>query len=132
MLPVLDEAYKVGMLNYTQILFDHPEDPEKLAEAQRNRLSPYKALYASTLGGAQSMRIDHLVGNFEPRKDADFVVLDWNGGQRALRWRQSLKIDGSSPSDIHEAADLLFGLIAAGDDRAIEATYVMANSAWQR
>lgn len=132
MLPVLDEAYKVGMLNYTQILFDHPSDPDKWAEAQRNRLSPYKALYASTLGGAEALRIDHLVGNFEPGKEADFVVLDWNGGQRALLWRQSSKIEGASPKDIHEAAELFFGLVAAGDDRAIQATYLMANCAWQR
>jgi hypothetical protein len=81
MLNVLDDAYKTGMCNNAAL-----EDP---AEAERNKISPYRGFWSITLGGAEGLYIDDLVGNFAPGKEADFVVLDWNGGPAALAWRQS-------------------------------------------
>ena len=78
MINVLDEAYKVGMVNNT--LLDGSVDPrwQDLKEAERNKLSPYRAFYSVTLGGAHGLYIDDRIGNFEPGKEADFVALDWN------------------------------------------------------
>ncbi len=72
MLSVLDEAYKIGMINNGTV-----EDP---AEAERNKLSAYRGFWSITLGGAEGLYIDDLVGNFAVGKEADFVALDCNGG----------------------------------------------------
>jgi hypothetical protein len=49
------------------------------------------------------------LGNFNPGKEADLVVLDWNGGPRATSWHQSMVTDGVSPSTMEQAADLDYG-----------------------
>lgn len=120
---VLEEAYKVGMCNNT--LLDGSVNPREqdLAEAERNKLNPYRAFYLATLGGAQALYLDDLLGNFTRGKEADFVVLDWNAGPLALRWHQSL-LPASGPETIEQAAQLLFGVMAVGDDRNIDETWV--------
>ena len=57
MLQTLNEAYKVLQL-------------------QGYRLSAYEAFYLATLGGAKSLGLDDLIGNFLPGKEADFVVME--------------------------------------------------------
>ena len=52
-------------------------------------------------------------------------MLDCNGGPPALAWRQSLIAENGTPSTLEQAADLLFGVMAVGDDRAIEQTWAM-------
>jgi guanine deaminase len=76
--------------------------------------------------------IDDPVGNFDPGKEADFVVLDCNGGPPALAWRQSLIAEGGKLSTIEQAADLLFGLMVVGDDRAIAQTWAMGQQVYLR
>ena len=90
MVRVLEEAYKVGMCNNTML--DGSVDPREqdLAEAERNKLSPYRAFYLATLGGARALYLDDMLGNFDKGKEADFVAIDWNAGQLAMRWHQSL------------------------------------------
>ena len=105
------------------------DDP---AEAERNKLSPYRGFWSITLGGAEGLYIDDLVGNFALGKEADFVVLDWNGGPPALAWRQSLIADGRQPADVEQAADLLFGMMMVGDDRAVDETWVMGRQVYLR
>ncbi len=124
MLHVLDEAYKVGMVNNGTL-----DDP---AEAGRNKLSAYRGFWSITLGGAEGLYIDDLVGNFVPGKEADFVVLDCNGGPPALAWRQSLIAEDGNPQTLEQAADLLFGLMVVGDDRAIDQTWAMGRQVYQR
>ena len=69
------------------------------AEAERNKLSPYRGFWSITLGGAEALYLDDLVGNFDPGKEADFVALDWNAGQPALAWHQSLIAAAKSADD---------------------------------
>jgi guanine deaminase len=132
MLNVLDDAYKVGMCNNT--LLDGSVDPTKqdLAEAERNKVSPYRGFWSVTLGGAEGLYIDDLVGNFEPGKEADFVVLDWNGGPSAQPWRQSLIVDGKAPQTMEQAANLLFGIMMVGDERAVDETWVMGKRLYKK
>jgi len=124
MLNVLDDAYKIGMVNNARL-----DDP---AEAERNKLSAYRGFWSITLGGAEGLYIDDLVGNFAAGKEADFVVLDCNGGPPALAWRQSLIAEDGKPSTLEQAADLLFGLMTVGDDRAIEQTWAMGRQVYLR
>ena len=105
------------------------EDP---AEAERNKLSALRGFWSITLGGAEALYIDDLVGNFAPGKEADFVVLDWNGGPPIQPWRQSLIAGERGPTTVEQAADLLFGLMIVGDDRAIDQTWAMGRCLFTR
>ena len=132
MIRVLEEAYKVGMCNKT--MTDGSVDPRQqdLAEAERNKLSPYRAFYLATLGGARAMYLDDMLGNFDKGKEADFVAIDWNGGQHAMRWHQSLICAEGGPKTTDQAAQLLFGVMSCGDDRNIDETWVAGKRAYKK
>ena len=132
LLATLDDAYKVGMCNNTML--DGSVNPalKDPAEAERNKLSPYRGFWSLTLGGAEGLYIDDMVGNFAIGKEADFVALDWNGGPTAMAWHQSLACRGERPSTIEEAADLLFGIMMVGDDRAVDETWIMGKRLYKK
>ena len=87
----------------------------KVQQLQGSTLHPLEALYLATLGGARSLGLEESIGNFVPRKEADFVVLN-PGATPLLKRRTSLRDD---------AIDRLFALIHLGDARAIAATYTL-------
>jgi guanine deaminase len=133
MLNVLNQAYKIGMCNNT--LMDGSVDPSKKndAEGERNKLNAMRAFYSATLGGARGLYLEDKIGNFNPGKEADFVVLDWNGGPVGTKWHQSLIVkDGETPKNIDQAAKLLFGVMAVGDDRAVDETWVYGKRLYKR
>ena len=101
---VLEEAYKVGMCNNTMLDGSVNPREQDLAEAERNKLSPYRAYYLATLGGARALYLDDMLGNFDKGKEADFVALDWNAGQAAMSWHQSLITGGNGPETMDQAA----------------------------
>ena len=129
---VLEEAYKVGMCNNTML--DGSVDPRfrDIAAAERNKLNAMRSFYSLTLGGARGLYLDDKIGNFNPGKEADFVVLDWNGGPRATKWHQSLITDNKPPQNIDQAAKLLFGVIAVGDERAVDETWVYGKRLYKK
>lgn len=86
----------------------------KVLQLQRHCLSPHHGLFLATLGGAAAIGLEHVIGNFDTGKDADFVVLDFHSTP-TLRRRLS------ESTDIDER---LFALMMLGDDRAVHATYV--------
>jgi guanine deaminase len=131
MVRVLEEAYKVGMCNNTMLDGSVNPREQDLAEAERNKLSPYRGFYLATLGGARALYLDDLLGNFDKGKEADFVALDWNAGQHAMRWHQSLITTGH-PETIDQAAQLLFGIMAVGDDRNVDETWVAGKRAYKK
>lgn len=132
MLNVLDEAYKVGMLNNTQL--DGSIDPSKgdPEEAERNKLNPYRAFWSLTLGGAEGLYLDDKIGNFDQGKEADFVVLDWNGGPAAMPWHQTAIVKDGGPSTVEQAADLLFSMMVVGDDRCVDETWIMGERLYKK
>jgi guanine deaminase len=95
LLHTLGEAYKVGQL-------------------RGDVLDPFQAFYLATLGGARALNLDHKIGNFEPGKEADFVVLD-PAATPLLAHRLAGRDD---------LAERLFALTILGDDRVVERTYV--------
>lgn len=103
MLETLAEAYKVGQL-------------------QRYRLSAFEAFYHATLGGARALHLDDKIGNFNPGKEADFVVLE--PGVSAL---QKLRAGNSKT-----LAEKLFVLMTLGDDRNVFSTFVDGEPVYQR
>jgi guanine deaminase len=87
--------------------------------AQEKPLSPLKAFYLATLGGARALRLDDKIGNFLPGKEADFVVL--NPRATSLMKYRMAKVE--------TLQERLFVLQILGDDRAIEKTYILGH-AW--
>lgn len=103
MLQTLNEAYKVLQMN-------------------GQKLSPYRAFYLATLGSARALYLDDRVGNFEPGKEADFLVLD--PAATPLMARRMERAE--------DLAERLFVLMMLGDDRSVAATYVMGALAQER
>ena len=96
MLQTLNEAYKVSQMS-------------------GQTLSPMKAFFLATLGGAKSLYLEQSLGNFEIGKEADFVVVDLEA--TSLMQRRMQQSDSIS--------DALFALMMLGDDRAVVATHIM-------
>jgi len=86
----------------------------KVLHLQEHALPAARALYLATLGAAQALYLDDKIGNFAPGKEADFVVLDFEGSNLTRR--------RTAAADTIE--EKLFALITLADDRNIAATYV--------
>lgn len=80
-------------------------------------LSPHTLFYAATLGAARALLQDDRLGNFDPGKEADFIVVDYHGKSSLTPPDQA----SEAPADI---LSTLAKLIYLGDDRLIAATYV--------
>jgi len=91
----------------------------KVAQLRRQKLSPFKALFLATLGGARALSLEDKIGNFDGGKEADFIVLD-------LRSTPLMAFRNQTPTatSLSELADQVFSLVIMGDDRAIHATYI--------
>lgn len=132
MFKVASEAYKVGMLNNLVLQGDLDPRQKDLPQAERNKISPYRGLYLLTLGGAQALYLDEWLGNFDPGKEADFVVLDLDAGPEYMAWHQSLYGGPGAPKTKDNAAKKFFSLIALGDDRNVDKTYVAGKLAYEK
>lgn len=94
----------------------------KVQQLQGNKLSAFESLYHLTLGGAKALNLDHLLGNFDVGKEADFVVLDLAATElQALRQSKQKNIE-----------DSLFALFTLGDDRNVLATYIDGKEAYYK
>jgi guanine deaminase len=96
LIETIDEAYKVQQL-------------------QGTTLSPLKSFYLATLGGARVLDLDDRIGNFDPGKEADFVVLDL--APTPLLARRLARCENLS--------EQLFVLSTLGDDRCIRETWIL-------
>jgi len=103
MFSVMNEAYKICKLN-------------------GSNLDPVRAFYLTTLAGAKVLNMDDCIGNFEPNKEADFIVLDLNASELI---KQRLK----STRTIDE---MLFCLMTLGDDRLVNQVYILGQCAYQK
>ncbi len=99
----------------------------KVAQLRQQKLSPFKALFLATLGGARALCLEDTLGNFAVGKDADFIVLD-SRATPLMAFRNSAAI-ASSLSDL---ADRTFALMMMGDDRAVQTTYILGEVAYQK
>jgi guanine deaminase len=94
----------------------------KVCQLAGQSLSPTKAFYLATLGGARSMYLDAQLGNFEVGKEADFVVLDL----------QATPVMERRMAQAESIEDQLFALMILGDDRCVQATHIMGQCQYSR
>lgn len=85
----------------------------KALQLRGDTLTPFKAFYLATLGGARSLDMDDVIGNFATGKEADFVVLD-KAPTPLLKFRLA---------NCKSLFEQLFVIAMLGDDRAIKASY---------
>ncbi|GAB4221932.1 MAG: guanine deaminase [Francisella sp.] len=95
MFRVMDDAYKVALLN-------------------SYRLETLVRLFCATLGGAQALKLDDKIGSLEKGKEADFIVINTDNNS-LLKYRLETA---------NNLQDYLFSIIALGDERLIDATYI--------
>ncbi len=98
----------------------------KVVQLQGEKLSSFKALFLATLGGARALSLEDKLGNFEIGKEADFIVLDPKATPA-----MALRNADFPVKTLEDIADKAFAIMIMGDDRAIEATYIMGEIAYQ-
>jgi guanine deaminase len=103
MLSMMGEAYKVGQLS-------------------GDAVDPLHAFYLATLAGARALHIEDRVGNLEPGKEADFLVLDLAATPLLAR-----RTAGAA-----SLAETLFILSILGDDRVVAHTFLAGRLAHSR
>jgi guanine deaminase len=94
----------------------------QVAQAVRAPLPTMRGWYLATLGGARALCLDQFIGNFQPGKEADFVVLD-SEATPDLAWRQR------HTTTLEER---LFALMILGDERCVVATHVLGEPTYLR
>ena len=98
----------------------------KVVQLQAEKLSSVKALFLATLGGARALSLEDKLGNFDIGKEADFIVLDPKATPA-----MALRNSDFPVKTLEEIADKAFAIMIMGDDRTIEATYIMGEIAYQ-
>jgi guanine deaminase len=101
MFAVMDDAYKVSMLNGV-------------------KLPSMVRWFMATFGAAKALQLDDKIGNFTPGKEADFVVIDTDATPY-LKYRRE---------KINDIFELLFILMTLGSENNIKATYIYGKAAY--
>jgi guanine deaminase len=96
MLRTLGEAYKVARLGGAT-------------------LTPWRAFYLATLGGARALSLEGAIGSFQPGREADCVVLD----------PQATPLLARRLAAAASLAERLFAWMTLGDDRAVAAVHLL-------
>jgi guanine deaminase len=94
----------------------------KVAQLRGSSLTPERAFYLATLGGARALGAADRIGNFAPGKEADIVVLDPAATPLLARRMQHA----------HNLRERLFALMMLGDEHAVERCYVLGRLRHQR
>jgi guanine deaminase len=101
-------------------------DTYKVQQINRYAMPVLEGFYKITKGAAEALQLDDRIGSFSEGNEADFVVIDYRK-QFVLKQRMEyLKRTG-----MWNIESLLFGLQTLGDDRNIEATYLMGKQVSQ-
>ncbi len=104
MLPPLNEAYKVSQLRKGMF-----------SEENKKSLSPLKAFYLATLGGAKALSLEDKIGKLAPGMEADFNIIN-----PAVTPLQKLRMKSANTTE-----EQLFALQILGNKDNITATFIL-------
>ncbi len=90
-------------------------DAYRVAQLSRQHLSPLRAFYLATLGGARALGLDHKIGRFAAGAEADFIVLDLRATPLLAR----------RTGQARTLAEKLLILMSLGDERTVSRTYIL-------
>lgn len=96
-------------------MFQTLQDAYKISALQGNPITALDGFYSITIGAAKALGVDDVSGNFDPGKEADFVVID-----PTLNPLMDYRILASDAIE-----DILFALMILGDDRVVKETFLM-------
>ncbi len=94
----------------------------KVSQLAGQPIDPVEALYLATLGGARALALDDRLGSLMPGREADLVVLD----------PKATPLMAFRSSRVQSVEEQLAVLMTIGDDRAVRATYVAGDLAYER
>jgi guanine deaminase len=87
----------------------------KVAQLRGQTLSPLRAFYLATLGGARALGLADRIGSFDQGREADLVMIDPAATPLGARRDQLCR----------SLTERLFALMMLGDDRSIAQTWVL-------
>ena len=90
-------------------------DAHKVTQLLQQRLSPLRAFYLATLGGARALGLHDKIGRFAPGMEADFIVMDLHATPLLAR----------RTTQARSLAEKLLMLMTLGDDRLVSRTYIL-------
>jgi guanine deaminase len=93
-----------------------------MAQLQGYALSPFEAIYLTTLGGARALSMEDKIGNFAAGKEADFLIINLKSTP-FLKFRMQFA---------RTLRDQLFVQMVMADDRAIQETHVFGSLVHKR
>ncbi len=94
----------------------------KVARMGGSYMPALRMFYLATLGGARSMQLEGVIGNFAIGTEADFIILD----------PQATPLLARRTANTNTLEELLFALALLGDDRTVLATYAAGRQVHQR
>ncbi len=94
----------------------------KVSQLAGQPIDPIEALYLATLGGARALALEDRLGSLMPGREADLVVLD----------PKATPLMAFRSSRVQSVEEQLAVLMTIGDDRAVRATYVAGDLAYDR
>ena len=94
----------------------------KVARMGGSYMPALRMFSLATLGGARSMQLEGVIGNFAIGTEADFIILD----------PQATPLLARRTANTNTLEELLFALALLGDDRTVLATYAAGRQVHQR
>jgi len=94
----------------------------KVSQLAGHPINPVEAFYLATLGGARALALEHRLGSLAPGREADLAVLD----------PKATPLMAFRSSRVQSIEEQLAVLMTIGDDRAVRATYVAGELAYDR
>jgi guanine deaminase len=91
-------------------------------------VSPQTLFYLATLGGARGLAMDDRIGNFEPGKEADFIVLNEQA-------KPGILLPNEQVGKANQEVDLeqrLSQAIYLGDDRWVTHTFIRGRACYRQ
>ena len=91
------------------------QEAYKVSQLKGLTMTAEECFYLATLGGAKALKLDSMIGSFDPGKEADVIVINPQATALCSRRMQSTET----------LSEQLFVTMMLGDERMIEQTHIL-------